>query len=96
MKSYLYYWEREDRTDQKTIEFSSFKELTEKLKERNIWLHDEKRFELEMIKSKTFYAFPSKVNGNWGLEWYNNLNFARSAQKELNKHLTRKFQQNIR
>ena len=96
MKSYLYYWEREDRTDQKTIEFSSMKELTEKLKERNIWLHDEKRFELEMIKSKTFYAFPSKVGGNFGLEWYVNLNFARSAQKELNKHLHRKFQSNIR
>jgi hypothetical protein len=96
MKNYLYYWECEDRTDQKTIVFTSFKELTEKLKERNIWIHDEKRFEMEMIKSKTFYAFPSNVNGNFGLEWYVNLNFARSAQKELNKHLTRKFQQNIR
>ena len=91
MKRYFNYWKKPDRTDQKTIIFETVTDFQKQLLENNLKIHDQARFEIDIKLEKTthFYAFPSKISGNFSYEWYTNLNFARSAQRELLSHLKR-------
>lgn len=88
---FLYFWKNPNRTDQESISFNSFQELSDKLSEKNIILHDPKKLEREIRVGpyKSFYAFFSNLNGKDGLEYYTNLNFALKAQKEYSSHLKR-------
>jgi len=89
---YFNFWNKLDRTDLKTISFETYAELLEKSSEMKIEIHDKERLldQIQIGKETNFYAFYSKVSGKFGYEWYTNLNFARSAQKELEDHLRRR------
>lgn len=88
---YFNFWNKLDRTDLKTISFETYAELLQKSLEMKIEIHDKERLsdQIQIGKETSFYAFPSKVSGKFGYEWYLNLNFARSAQRELEDHLRR-------
>ena len=88
---YFNFWNKLDRTDLKTISFETYTELLEKSLEMKIEIHDKERLldQIQIGNETNFYAFYSKVSGKFGYEFYTNLNFARSAQREFEDHLRR-------
>lgn len=91
--NYFVYWTKLDRSDRKTIIFKNVEELSNILKAENKNLHEAWRLDISIKvdkdKQNYFYAFPSKISGRSGLEWYNNLNVAVKAQREYTSFLKR-------
>lgn len=91
--NYFVVWTKLDRSDRKTIIFKTVEELTNILKAENENLHEAWRLDISIKvdkdKQNYFYAFPSKISGKFGFEWYNNLNVAVKAQREYVNFLKR-------
>lgn len=91
--NYFVLWTKLDRSDRKTIIFKTVEELTNILKAENKNLHEAWRLDISIKvdkdKQNYFYAFPSKISGKFGLEWYTNLNVAVKAQREYASFLKR-------
>ena len=85
--NYFVYWTKLDRSDRKTIIFKSVEELSNILKAENKNLHEAWRLDISIKvdkdKQNYFYAFPSKISGRSGLEWYNNLNSSSKSPKRI-------------
>lgn len=91
--NFFVFWTKLDKSDRKSIKFDTVDQLKKILSAENKSLHDAWRLEIAINvnkgKQNYFYAFPSKIHGTLGLEWYENLNFAYKAQQEYVNFLRR-------
>lgn len=97
--NYFVYWTKLDRSDKKTVIFKDMNELNKQISESRLKIHyawNIKNFiEANKTSQNYFYAFPSKIKNEDGLEWHMNLNQASKAQKEYQDFLKRIGKKNL-